>query len=337
MGKIEVYFKNLNYADDKAYYHEFVVWTPDKGLPQFIRGGPKANEGLGSGSGGGSGSAGSAGAKDGVNVPFGSILVINGTYDKKHAQDWAKPGADPSQIILTGSDQKLEPFWQKMVVEGQKINRANIAYAFGGPNSNTVATTLLQAAGLPQPKGNGLNGPTPAPGEDMSLLGQHYSARRGYLELTENAAVRGSGDIEHDLGALLNGFHAALKAAAEKRTAPVPGMGLYRLALAAGRLDLAGSRQPVWCICLRRENAGQCRCWRAARRWLRRAGWVEITRQELVQAKARWCSVCQDRSGKLSMRRSVTPRKHEQGMRPSVRWRICRHGVGLCWRGPSRP
>jgi len=60
MGKIEVYFKNLDYADDKTYYHEFIVWTPDKAPASFVRAGPKSGSKLGSGSGGGSGSAGSA-------------------------------------------------------------------------------------------------------------------------------------------------------------------------------------------------------------------------------------------------------------------------------------
>lgn len=75
MGKIEVYFKNLSYADDKTYYHEFIVWTPDNGPARFIRGGPESGHGLGSGSGGGSGSAGFASGKRGVNVPFGAINV----------------------------------------------------------------------------------------------------------------------------------------------------------------------------------------------------------------------------------------------------------------------
>lgn len=46
--------------------------------------------------------------------------------------------------------------------------------------------------------------------------------------------------MKNDLGALGARFRAALKAAAAKRAAPVPGMRLYRLALAVGRAGSGG-------------------------------------------------------------------------------------------------
>jgi hypothetical protein len=250
MGKIEVYFKNLNYADDKTYYHEFIVWTPDKGPARFIRGGPESGHNMGSGSGGGSGSAGFSVGKTGVNVPFGAINVQADIYEGG-ARDWAKPGVDPSQTIITGSDQQLASYWQKMVTEGAAINKENTGYAFAGPNSNTVVTTLLEAAGLPLPKDNGLNGTTPAPGAEMSLLNHHYSAGLGYEELAENAGARGVRDAEHgfgtimhdignDFGAAIGAFRKALKTVAATASADMRGMGLYGVAMAAGRPGLGG-------------------------------------------------------------------------------------------------
>lgn len=81
MGKIEVHFKNLDVAEDKSYYHEFIVWTPDNGLPRFIRGGPTSNGNFGSGSRGGSGSSGSAAIKEGPNISFGAIVVKSDYYN----------------------------------------------------------------------------------------------------------------------------------------------------------------------------------------------------------------------------------------------------------------
>ena len=48
--------------------------------------------------------------------------------------------------MKSGPDSELEAFWNKMVLAGNAVNKANVSYAFAGPNSNTVATTRLQAA-----------------------------------------------------------------------------------------------------------------------------------------------------------------------------------------------
>lgn len=82
-----------------------------------------------------------------------------------------------------------------MLVVADQIDELNIPYSAAGPNSNSVLTTVLEAAGLPQPKGNGLDGPHPAPGADMSLLDGKYSAGKGCEELIGNVAERG--EIRH--------------------------------------------------------------------------------------------------------------------------------------------
>lgn len=179
--------------------------------------------------------------RGGVDVPFGSIYVKSGDY-LPHTPDYPLAGESPypCHIIKSGSDGELKPLWDKMTNEGNAINRENIGYGFASPNSNTVVTTLLEVAGLPQPKGNGLDGPTPAPGADMLLLDHHYSAALGYDDLAVNAAARGWRDVGHDLGAVLGEFHKALKAAAAKGKTTMGGMGLYDVALAAGRPGLGG-------------------------------------------------------------------------------------------------
>jgi hypothetical protein len=50
MGNISVYFKHVDAAGNKTYYHEFIIWTNDEGVQTIIRGGPKARFGLGSAS-----------------------------------------------------------------------------------------------------------------------------------------------------------------------------------------------------------------------------------------------------------------------------------------------
>jgi hypothetical protein len=83
-----------------------------------------------------------------------------------------------------------------MVAEGNKINSEDIPYAPGGPNSNSVVTTLLKSVGLPVPTDNGLDGPKAAPGADMNLDNGQYSEKRGYRELLDNVFERGLHDIE---------------------------------------------------------------------------------------------------------------------------------------------
>lgn len=187
IGSTTVYFKKLHYLGNKTYYHEFLVWTKDDGSQVIIRGGPL---GSGGGSGGGSGSLGFGEPGTGDNVPFAKIAVISRSFPS-YFRDFEGSAVDPQDVVMTGSDGMLQPRVWRMLLAAKQINELNIPYAAGGPNSNSVVTTLLQAAGLPQPKGNGLDGPYPAPGADMSLLYGKYSAGQGYEELFGNVAERG--------------------------------------------------------------------------------------------------------------------------------------------------
>ena len=150
MGTIAAYFKQINEIRNDDSFHEFIVWTSD------IRGGPNSRERLGSNSGGGSGFSGFDVGRHGSDVPFGAIFVQNGLY-QNGSPDYpqAQKETYPQQVLRSGQDSLLEPLWNKMVVAGNAINKENVGYAFAGPNSNTVATTLLQAAGCPSPKATG--------------------------------------------------------------------------------------------------------------------------------------------------------------------------------------
>lgn len=209
MGNISIYFKRLDYFGDSTYYHEFIVWTDDNGDKLVLRGGPRGGIDSGAEDGGGSGASGINAPGSGLDVPFGE--VFGGLPPKPYQKSQDRPPSgitDPSQVIITGSDSKLRPYWELMLAETVKIDQQNVGYAFAGPNSNTFVTTVLQAAGLPAVTGNGLNDATPAPGADMSLIGGHYSAGRGYWELAENAFERGVRDVEHGILHVLSGLKA---------------------------------------------------------------------------------------------------------------------------------
>jgi len=235
MGKITVYFRDLNYLGDDSYHHEFIVWTDDHGNQKFIRGGPKP------GQGGGSGSSGVAEPGSGSDVPFGSIWVSSGTYNNA-ARDYPKSGTDPGEVVATGPDSQLAPDFQKMVDEGNKINSEKIAYAFAGPNSNTVVTTLLQAAGLALPDHNKLDDPLAAPGADRSLENGQYSATKGYLKLLSNVVHRGLHDLERDIvgpTGTLPATHESPRAAEDGFRSPVANA---KAAAAAARAAYAAKR-----------------------------------------------------------------------------------------------
>ena len=47
MATITVYFEKIvKFGVPLPYYHEFIVYQPDSGAPQYLRGGPAANQGL---------------------------------------------------------------------------------------------------------------------------------------------------------------------------------------------------------------------------------------------------------------------------------------------------
>ncbi len=209
MGEISVYFKRLDYLGDSTYFHEFIVWTNDQGTQLVLRGGPKSRFGFNDRLGGGSGDSGLDQPGSGINFPFGSLDGVLPPTLLRTSRDLPTNGTvDPSQMIINGPDSKLRSYWNAMLTEAEKIDNEDIGYAAGVPNSNTYVTTLLQAAGLPLVKYNGLNDALPAPGADMSLIGNHYSALRGYAELAENALERGFRDVGHEVLNALSGLKA---------------------------------------------------------------------------------------------------------------------------------
>jgi len=223
LGDISVYFKRLDYLGDSTYFHEFVVWTNDQGTQIVLRGGPKSRLGFNDKMDGGSGSSGLDQPGSGINFPLGSLDGVLPPTLLKMSSDRPTDGTvDPSQVIINGPDSKLRSYWNAMLAEAEKIDNDDIGYAAGGPNSNTYVTTLLQAAGLPPVKYNGLNDALPAPGADMSLIGDHYSALRGYAELAENALERGIRDVGHDVLDALSGLKAlGASVFSSKRKGPV--------------------------------------------------------------------------------------------------------------------
>lgn len=111
MASITVYFKLIVQSGVALpYYHEFIVYQPDSGDAQYLRGGPAANQGETLDSGGGSGSSGSTSA-EGPNFPFGSVTIKTGTF-VQGAPDFTNSDgslytSDLSQVIATGSDSVL--------------------------------------------------------------------------------------------------------------------------------------------------------------------------------------------------------------------------------------
>jgi hypothetical protein len=180
MASITVYFKPITELGvTLPYYHEFIVYQPDSGDAQYLRGGPAANQGLSLDSGGGSGSSGSTSA-EGPNFPFGAVTLETGTFVPS-APDYTNPDgssytSDPSQVIATGSDSVLGAQFTDMVSymtsmysPGGTYGADGIAYGPTGPNSNSVVTTALQYEGLSVPSGTGLSGEYAAPGADVAL------------------------------------------------------------------------------------------------------------------------------------------------------------------------
>jgi hypothetical protein len=99
---------------------------------------------------------------------------------------------------------------------GDSYGSDGIAYSVTGPNSNSVATTALQHAGLPLPDGTGLNQKYPAPGSDVPLapasdgtilhrdLGAAGNLFQRNLTAVENNIAALGSDLAHDLSAVTN-------------------------------------------------------------------------------------------------------------------------------------
>lgn len=107
-------------------YHLFVVYTDEHATPYYFRGGPER-------------AGGAAG--------FGRIVTQHGRY-QPGTVDWA-PGA-PSERVMEGPAAigKDATFRSDLA----RIDGASIPYQPTGPNSNSVARTILSTAGVPQAK-----------------------------------------------------------------------------------------------------------------------------------------------------------------------------------------
>ena len=180
MATITVYYKLIVISGvTLPYYHEFIVYQPDSGTAQYLRGGPAANQGETLDSGGGSGSSGSTSA-EGPNFPFGAVTIETGSF-VRGTPDFVNPDgsiytSDPSQVIATGSDSVLGAQFANMANymtstynPGGTYGTDGIAYGPTGPNSNSVVTTALQYGGFSLPSGTDLNGAYAAPGGDVPL------------------------------------------------------------------------------------------------------------------------------------------------------------------------
>jgi len=145
LGNITVYYKPLNFGVSDSYHDEFIVWTNDAGVKQIIRGGSYADLGFGSESGDGSGVSGVDSPESGFNFPFGSVIVTpRGTYASRTSLDHDQKGTDPQDVIITGKDSELRPYWQKMASEGKKIIDDLANDLSGAPSA--IVTKLRAAA-----------------------------------------------------------------------------------------------------------------------------------------------------------------------------------------------
>jgi hypothetical protein len=118
-------------ADIAGAHHLFVVWTGEDGREMYLRGGP-GNPKLG------------PGQDDSWN--YGAIKCLWGAY-VPGTVDW-----DPAAKSITAAVGYAPGTWDRLVALCQTIQFQGIAYKPTGPNSNTVAKTLLAALGVPPRK-----------------------------------------------------------------------------------------------------------------------------------------------------------------------------------------
>ena len=131
-------------ADLAGAHHLFVVWQGEDGKEMFLRGGP-GNPKLG------------PLVED--SMGFKAIHCLCGPY-VPGSIDW-NPAAK-SVTVATGYRQES---YQKMVTACQTITFMGIGYRATGPNSNTVARTLLAVLNIPPKKPDVLT-----PGWDLPPL-----------------------------------------------------------------------------------------------------------------------------------------------------------------------
>ncbi|MFC0600974.1 hypothetical protein [Streptomyces palmae] len=107
-------------------YHLFVIYKDPSGSPYFFRGGPSGRGGPGG---------------------YGSIKCDHGAYTPGTV-DW-EPGA-PSTTVMSGPAACGKD--TSFIRELSRIDAASIPYQPTGPNSNSVARTILNKTGVPEDK-----------------------------------------------------------------------------------------------------------------------------------------------------------------------------------------
>lgn len=121
--KIEVRAKPIPWAPESmGYYHLFIVFTDQKGIPWYFRGGPERP----------------------IPGLWGPIAIQWGKYFPSTV-DWYPGG--PSVTIQDCPDPCSK--YQLLIRELSRIGRTNTPYQLLGPNSNSVAYTLLVNCGIP--------------------------------------------------------------------------------------------------------------------------------------------------------------------------------------------
>jgi hypothetical protein len=131
-------------ADLADAHHLFVVWVGPDGREMFLRGGP-GNDKLG--------------PLDEDSMGFKAITCTWGPY-LPGTVDW-----NPAARSVTAAVGYAPESYEKMVNACRTITFMGIGYRLLGPNSNTVARTLLAVLGIPPKKPDVLT-----PGWDLPPL-----------------------------------------------------------------------------------------------------------------------------------------------------------------------
>ncbi|WP_322752879.1 hypothetical protein [Frankia sp. Cas3] len=125
-GQIDVRATKIRGLAGLPVYHLFVIYIDASGTPYFFRGGPSGRGGPGG---------------------YGAIKCDHGPYTPGTI-DW-EPGA-PSTTVMAGpaAHGKDASFTREL----SRIDAAAIPYQPTGPNSNSVARTILNKSGVPENK-----------------------------------------------------------------------------------------------------------------------------------------------------------------------------------------
>lgn len=136
--RIDVRATRIQATDPFNIWHLFIVYTNNDGTEYFFRGGP-----------------------DGENADnYGTVRVTSGEY-LPGTVDWA-PNAPSTTVMIGNNACGMDVCFDR---ELSRINSLSVPYKISGPNSNTVARTLLIGCNIPPNKPV-----TFAPGWDNNAL-----------------------------------------------------------------------------------------------------------------------------------------------------------------------